>query len=108
MGSPLGTLKGTIRLKDQVTVIVVVLHVLSFCGPSFLLLYYPPLPSLLVRNVVLPCLQALWSTVTIVIRAKATTYEVKAHAGGPIFVVPENFSETNLVLFLAETLLGID
>lgn len=50
--------------------------------------------------------QGLWSTMTLVLRAKSTKYEVQAHSRGPIFIVPEEFSEKHLVLFLAENLLG--
>lgn len=42
----------------------------------------------------------------LVLRAKSDTYEVQVHSGGPVLVVPENFSERNLVRFLSEVLLS--
>ena len=51
-------------------------------------------------------LQGLWSTVVLVLRAKSDDYEVQVHSGGPVLVVPEKFSERNLVRFLSEVLLS--
>lgn len=42
----------------------------------------------------------------LVLRARSDEYEVQVHSGGPVIVVPEKFSEKNIVLFLAEILLG--
>lgn len=52
------------------------------------------------------CTQGLWSTVILVLRGKSRDYQVQAHTGGPIFIVPEEFSEKNLMKFLGETLLS--
>lgn len=53
-----------------------------------------------------PSPQGLWSTVVLVLRAKSDAYEVQVHSGGPVLVVPEKFSERNLVRFLSEVLLS--
>eukprot|EP00903_Cladosiphon_okamuranus_P005898 g5832.t1 len=50
--------------------------------------------------------RGLWSTVVLVLRAKSDAYEVQVHSGGPVLVVPEKFSDRNLVRFLSEVLLS--
>lgn len=42
----------------------------------------------------------------IVLRARSDKYEVQVHSSGPVLVIPEKFSERNLVRFLSEVLLS--
>lgn len=68
--------------------------------------YVPPPPFVPNDLFLLFILQGLWSTIVLVLRAKSDAYEVQVHSGGPVLVVPENFSERNLVRFLSEVLLS--
>lgn len=40
------------------------------------------------------------------LRARSDAYEVQVHSGGPVLVVPEKFTERNLIRFLSEVLLS--
>lgn len=42
----------------------------------------------------------------LVLRARSDSYEVQVHASGPVLVIPEKFSERNLIRFLSEVLLS--
>lgn len=42
----------------------------------------------------------------LVVRAKSDEYEVQAHPGGPLIIIPEKFTERNVLRFVAEVLLS--